>query len=228
MNYKEFNWCGYKWISQERWGDCHQDKPYAIYDGNMIQFNKDNSIALHVSRCGKTNPYSVGLMSCTEHFTYGTFELDVKFPKGNNLWPAFWTWSFDSWPPEIDIFEGYSESDKYGRWKIMHDIRPCIHIGDNEETRKSLGSHKTLALASINPTENYIHFTCKYTPKSISIFYNHIPVHIERSKEAMKWFNKHPEQNVIINTMVRKEFTDADLKDMSPMVVKNFKYTPLK
>ena len=34
----------------------------------------------------------------------------AKLPYGDNLWPAFWMWSWDSWPPEIDIFEGYTNN----------------------------------------------------------------------------------------------------------------------
>lgn len=227
MNNIEFDWCGYKWISQERWGDAHPDKPNAIYDGKMIQFNKDGSIALHVSKNDK-KIYSVGLISCKEHFGYGTFELDVKFPKGNNLWPSFWMWSYNSWPPEIDIFEGYSECYEYNKGGLKHDIRPNVHYGESSKTHQQVGARKPLALWTLNPTEKWNHFSCKYTPNSITIFYNHIPVFFECRKKVMKWFNEHIEQNVIINNTVSEKFCDADLKDMSPMVVKNFKFTPYK
>ena len=44
----------------------------------------------------------------TTGYRYGWFEAKIKLPKGKNLWPAFWMWAWDSWPPEIDIFEGYT------------------------------------------------------------------------------------------------------------------------
>ena len=50
-------------------------------------------------------------MSCTNKFKHGTFEIEAKLPNGLNLWPAFWMWSWDTWPPEIDVFEGYSEKN---------------------------------------------------------------------------------------------------------------------
>ena len=29
-------WCGYEWITQERWGDIHPDKPICWYDPSAV------------------------------------------------------------------------------------------------------------------------------------------------------------------------------------------------
>lgn len=39
-------------------------------------------------------------------FQYGYFEISAQVPKGQGLWPAFWTQPANySWPPEIDAME---------------------------------------------------------------------------------------------------------------------------
>lgn len=228
MNNREFEWCGYHWRTQERWGDRHPDHPKQVRDGRCVKENKDGSLALFIFK-NEDGDYSTGMISCIEKLGYGKYELDVIMPEGDNLWPSFWTWSYDSWPPEIDIFEGYSENDNYGEGKLLHDIEPNIHIGDCSANHKTVGAHETPALCTMNLTSQFNHFSCIYKPNSISIFYNHIPVYYKCSKKIMKWFNEHELQNVIINTGVSKAFTDDMLKTLgSPMIIKNFKYTPLK
>jgi beta-glucanase (GH16 family) len=60
-------------------------------------------------------------VSNTTKFGYGYFEIEAKLPTGRNLWPAFWMWSFDSWPPEIDILEGYSSVKRPSYFKLYLD-----------------------------------------------------------------------------------------------------------
>ena len=43
---KEFNWCGYKWKTQERWGNIHAEKLYCWYNAKCV--NVDNYNYLHL------------------------------------------------------------------------------------------------------------------------------------------------------------------------------------
>ena len=96
-------------------------------------------------------PFGVGLVSCTEKFGYGTFEIEAKLPKGQpNAWPAFWMWSFDSWPPEIDVFEAYSnKKGSYFNWNIdalLGKFWRCatnVHLGKNPDNY-SIGAKKRI------------------------------------------------------------------------------------
>ena len=113
-------WSGYDWLTQERWGNMHPDKTYNWYDPSAVEIRNDDLILkthynpkeFTVNDKKITSNYGVGLISNTTKFDYGYFEIEAKLPTGKNLWPAFWMWSFDSWPPEIDIFEAYSSIKK--------------------------------------------------------------------------------------------------------------------
>ena len=113
---KTIDWSGYTWLTKERWGRLHKDKPYCWYDPSAVQIGIDDRLVLKTHYNPKEfEEYNlrpkigVGLISCTKEFGPGTFEIEAKLPYGKNLWPAFWLWSWDTWPPEIDIFEGYSK-----------------------------------------------------------------------------------------------------------------------
>jgi beta-glucanase (GH16 family) len=113
---KTIKWSGYNWITQERWGDIHPDKPYNWYDPSAVEVVGENLILkthhnpkeFTINKKKIVSNYGVGLVSNTTKFGYGYFEIEAKLPTGRNLWPAFWMWSFDAWPPEIDILEAYS------------------------------------------------------------------------------------------------------------------------
>ena len=105
------DWAGYEWLTQERWGMYHPDKPNVWYDPSQIEIEKEvlklgvgyNPIEVNLDSEGPTYIlYGVGLVSCTSPFPYGRFEIEAKLPKGQPYaWPAFWMWAFESWPLSI-------------------------------------------------------------------------------------------------------------------------------
>ncbi|MFH0863733.1 MAG: family 16 glycosylhydrolase [Candidatus Gottesmanbacteria bacterium] len=54
-----------------------------------------------------TRYFQSGRMDTRYKFSqaYGYFEARMKVPKGKGLWPAWWMYPPDQWPPEIDITE---------------------------------------------------------------------------------------------------------------------------
>jgi len=76
-----------------------------------LQARRENAVGWN----GKTYNYTSGMVSSGGRsgqiapgftFKYGYMESRVKIPKGQGLWPAFWTLPADySWPPEIDAME---------------------------------------------------------------------------------------------------------------------------
>jgi beta-glucanase (GH16 family) len=113
---KILDWKGYNWITQERWGQIHPEKSISWYDDTAVEIDDNGFLILktqnnpkYFKKLDTTSPIGSGLVSCQNRFGYGYFSIEAILPKGPSLWPAFWMWAWESWPPEIDIFEGYSK-----------------------------------------------------------------------------------------------------------------------
>ena len=235
---KKIKWCGYEWLPQERWGNIHPDKPKAWYDESAIEIRgeqlvlKTHKNPKYFKELDITSNIGVGLVSCTEKFKYGKFEIEAKLPEGPYLWPAFWTWAFESWPPEIDIIEAYS--DKKGSYfnfnleagvgKFWH-CETNIHLGELPDNGYSLGA-KNHCWGWRNPKKTFNHYMLDWRSDRIDIFYNKKLVRSIRDKEVLDQFNS-TTQNVIINNMVHWRH-DKHNPSYSEFVVNYFKYTPLE
>ena len=128
---RTFSWSGYKWITQERWGNIHPDKTVSWYDETAVELAYSSVIECdqlilkthknpqYFKELEVESPIGVGLVSCKTKFSYGYYEIEAKLPTAPSLWPAFWTWAWESWPPEVDIFEAYSNKrGSYFNWNI--------------------------------------------------------------------------------------------------------------
>ena len=104
-----------KWNSQNAFG---------VIINNELQGYADEAVRvaggilqLHATRRptkyhGKTLPFRSGIVTTKDKFfqKYGFFEIRCRLPKGQGLWPTFWTLlqrpdDSQEWPPEIDIVE---------------------------------------------------------------------------------------------------------------------------
>ena len=230
------NWSGYKWLTQERWGQIHLEKPNWWYDPTAIQINSKSEIVLKThynpKRFGDIiSPIGVGLISCTEKFSYGVFSIEAKLPKGPRLWPAFWMYAWESWPPEIDILEAYSNGkSSYFNWnwealfgKVWR-VETNIHLGE-PPTNYSLGA-KPGYLDFTSPTEKFNTYTLDWTPTYIKIYFNNKLIrHITDSKTLEQLEGK--TMNVIINNGIQNSYSVNSSIDTTEFLVRNFRYTPL-
>lgn len=230
---KEIKWSGYSWLTQERWGQVHPDKPNWWYDESACSVDADECLHLlthnnpkyFVKECIDSS-IGVGLVSCTEKFGYGTFEIEAKMPYGKNLWPAFWMWSFDSWPPEIDIFEGYSDNNKnffkfvlrnpFGFWNLQTNV----HF-KTSEGNEMLGG-KTKYFGFKDPTKNFIKYRLEWAENSIKIFYDDRLVRKVTDNKVLLQLSG-AKMNVIINNGITPKY-DVNRLDVSDFVIKYFKY----
>jgi beta-glucanase (GH16 family) len=129
----KIQWSDREWFTRERWGRIHPGKSYCWYDPECVFV--DNKGYLHLTTDlspteikhsnGETYKPNLGtgLICSVEDFSYGRFEIDAMMPSGSNKWPAFWLWGSETWPPEIDILEGYTDNRrgylKFNRFNPM-------------------------------------------------------------------------------------------------------------
>ena len=238
-------WGGYKWRPREKWGTYHPDKTYCYYDRSAIEINEKDEMILKTQMNPKTFkgkslhynselteleiPIGVGLISSVDGFGYGYFEIEAKLPTGKNLWPAFWMSPFESWPPEIDVFEGYTKNrnnyfhfdlkNPFGFWRVETNF----HCG-KQPNNYSLGA-KTHWLGFKSPSKNYNKFGCLWSEDKIEIYYNNRLVRkLTDDKLLAEYRGK--SMNIKINNHVDK---DIDIINPTPSEykIKYFKYEKL-
>jgi len=239
---KIIKWQGYEWLTQERWGQIHSGKPECWYDPSAVEIlyhpNNDDELLLKTHYNPKEfnifdnkiiSPIGVGLVSCKEKFSYGYFEIKAQLPEGPLLWPAFWMWSWDSWPPEIDVFEGYTNKNgSYFNWS--HEMllgkfwrTPSnIHLGKYPDNYNMGAKNHWLGFKS--PAKKINKYAIEWLPYRITILFNDEVVRNIIEPSIIKQFNN-TKMNVIINNSIQKEYLDhSDESTESSMRVSSFIY----
>lgn len=227
------NWSGYNWLTHERWGRIHEKKTYCWYDDFAVKINKQNQLILktqyhprYFPHLKVTSKIGVGLISNLTPFKHGCFEIEAKLPKGKHLWPAFWMWSFEDWPPEIDIFEGYTKrTNNYFTFDLRNpigfwNINTNVHLGKTPNNY-NLGA-KTHWMGFKDPTKNFIKYKCIWTPYTLNFYYNERKVRSITNKKYLDQLNS-TTMNLIINNSVDKGVNEDD-PPHSQFIVNYFKY----
>ncbi len=126
----------------------------------------------------------------------------TKLPFGDSLWPAFWMWSWDSWPPEIDVFEGYSDKNpNYFKFRLekpfaFWNIQSNVHY--TEDGKNKMAGGKTHYFGFKDPTKEWIKYSVNWTPDKIEFKYNNRIVRKITDKTQLNALNN-TSMNVIIN-----------------------------
>lgn len=239
------NFSGYDWYPHEEWGLIHPDKPWNWYSPDCVNVvnrqlilsvkHQPKKITLPVdNKPGETydlNPtYGIGLVSSKQYFGCGVFHLEAILPKGVGLWPAFWLYDHNEWPPEIDIFEGYSgKRGDYSNGFIKrlfypYNVESCFH------------SHKDRGIPNIKPEAysrsvvkkaNYDPFKMNtyslYWDEYCLIFYiNGFVTRIINDQRIMNYL-KNRKMRVLINTHVQIGY-DKKVTQESPFIINSFFY----
>ena len=192
-----------KWRVSQPWGDFHPDSTYDYYGKNAVSV--DGKLVLQQKYAPKefdlngkkiTIPYSIGLVSSIEVYGYGFYEFDIQLPKGIGLWPAVWLTSGDSWPPEIDILEAYSD-DNYNYGK---SLQSNLHFGIVPDNKNSGGIDHIVK----DPLDK-LKVSCLWTKDCIKIYYNGYLVRKITSEETLKWF-RDKKMMIVLNNGIRSEY----------------------
>ena len=236
---KTITWMGYSWKTiKPDGGAFHADNPHMWYDDACVHTMTNGILSLDArynphkfTIDGKTyNPeIGVGLVTTVNKFSYGKFEVCLRLPRGNWLWPAFWLTGGKTWPPEIDVFEGYSNGK--GSYEKFQWTRPCTKYAVRTNAwkgeypkQKQFGAQQHKAFK--NP-DSYHYFTMIWKPKEVKLYFD--------SKEVRKFTDKKllsqmadGGMHVILNNGCRNDAKDLKLGyAASSMFVKSFIYVPL-
>ena len=179
-------------------------KLYCIFNRHeLVSTNQYDRISI---------PYVSGLLHSIKGYRYGIFKIEAMFPEGRNLWPSFWMSGIESWPPEIDIFEGYTKSDK---------IEPNVHYGDCNENHKATGAS---SISLSDKSTQWHEYVCWWEKDFIKIFYDGRLVYQITDKNVLKWFDNKT-LKIILNCNIdywesgRFDFVPTD----EPLKFRNFK-----
>ncbi|GGB75655.1 hypothetical protein GCM10010833_33630 [Blastomonas aquatica] len=103
----------------------------------------DNAILLRTRRLEKPvdakdgrppYPFQAAILSAHKsrdlEFVYGSVEWDVKMPDRIGTWPGLWLLPRHGWPPEIDVYEGFSHNPE---WTLSSSLSTTIHGGSRSK-----------------------------------------------------------------------------------------------
>jgi hypothetical protein len=216
-----------KWRYGQAWGDFHPRSLHQYYDndGTLSYVSKDNYLVLELRNKPKswikkdlpdwrtvpdmpeefTIPVGIGMVSSIDSWQYGWFEAWIKLPEGTPYWPAFWLSGVNSWPPEIDILEAYSNKGNlyskknfWGKFIPNQKIQPNIHYGRSQEGTKKMYGAWDVPVAKC--TDRFVQYACLWEKDRIEIYYDGIRVFKCMDPKILESFNtKDAKQNIIIN-----------------------------
>ncbi len=225
-------WSGREWLTRETWGVYHPEKHIVWYDKTAVEIGKAGILHLKVHKNprhfnGKFIDTGIGLISSMDDFQYGHFEIECRLPAGKNLWPAFWTWGRKSWPPEVDIFEGYTKNgggyfgpffDAFSLWNVQTNA----HFGSKADGNQGAGGAMTHWFGLRNPAKNYLKYSMSWYPDKIDIFYNGNKVRTFTEPLLLQQMNAQPSRVILNNSIENNNWTSE-----SDFMIKYFRYTPL-
>ncbi len=245
---KKFSWCGYEWISQERWGQIRPSHPYQWYDedcirvvsGDLVLTARNKVKEFEIDGEKVESKIAIGFASCTEKFGYGEFSVDIKLPKGNNLWCAFWMWAFDKEHQEeyeyseVDCVEAYTDKrgsyfsfdwkNPLGFFRLESNMHYDVGVHGNKRHKQLGVIKKFLGFSSRRFTDRFMNFKMVYTKDYIEVYHAGKLVRRETDREVMKEFGGSP-MNVILNYSFNEHVQWQDVEDSTPMICRNFKFT---
>jgi beta-glucanase (GH16 family) len=181
-----------KWRYGQPWGEFHPNDTHQYYDNDgTLSYVSPQGLVLELRKKPKTFfkrdlpdwlikdnlpdeiniPVGVGMVTTKNSWRYGWFEGWIQLPKGQSYWNAFWLTALKTWPPEIDIFEGYSEEGpeySVGGFK-NRKIQPNLHYGVVENGTKKMYSPFNNTVRDV--TERFVQYVCHWEKDFIRIYY---------------------------------------------------------
>ena len=221
-NFQSFNKDA--WRIGQPWGKFHPGSPYQYYGDESVFIQNDCLILNQVYSPKQLTtwedpkklydiPYSVGLVTSYESYGYGFYEFEVELPYGSGLWPAVWLSCVDSWPPEIDILEAYSDDKN----NYKNNLQSNFHF-NTQDKKESSGARNHPVKSSYDKLK----LSCWWSKDFIKIYYNGHLVRQITSDYTIKWF-RDKKMLVILNNAIRPEYTKGIESQISEFKIHSVK-----
>ncbi|NLE62363.1 MAG: glycoside hydrolase family 16 protein [Bacteroidales bacterium] len=257
-----------KWITQQAWGICHPNKTNSYYSNDAVFVDDDGYMHLHVfdqhkkltiwdsdkNKNVEVHPrFGIGLVTCCDVFTYGKFTFVAKLPRGPRLWPSIWLYDADTWPPELDLFEGYS--NRFGGYfniltsKFSNTISDSFKLafkGINPSRTRSLLNwclepnlsntdghtkpYNNFSNWSVldrlrRPDKDFVEYTLDWRKDKIRFIFDGLLIREITDPVLVSQFHDR-KLRLIMNLEVTPEYTNKDYARLKrEFIIKSFKYT---
>lgn len=242
----EYNLFGYKWQEwyHTKWDGPAYDSSYfgsdgiEPVDGGMRLFVKKEPRHWSMAEYAPVDSdhpdavlkrYCCGELMSADAFTYGTFDFEVTAPSSPRLWPALWLCGAEQWPPEIDVFEGYSGDGTYRDGLLFSAYTTDVHYKDGER-HMHIGQTRLLRPLKALLSNGTDRFRLVWRPDVIRFYWNGILIRSVRDKKVLESINRTPRMNVIMNIMTDEGFSEEDYRKASydGLYLWGFSYKPLE
>ena len=229
---KQFTWKGFNWYSEDH---AKSNCKNAYFSEDAFYIDEQDKLHLKLNLCEpkvmrcadngelRTYHFAAGEVCGEGNWGYGTYECWTSQSVAYHLWSAVWLCGRITWPPEIDIFECYSNQKGYPFYRPYPYYETNIHYGQNTAPM-NLGAKKICKW--LYKDINY--WKLKWTKNYIKIYLNGWLVRCVRNRKVLAEFNKDAKMYPILNMQVRNDFSEADYNYCTyDLTIHDFKYTPI-
>lgn len=237
---KEFEFCGTTFTNGMEGGRLiHPDLPFCWHDPDCVSVTKEGlelSVKIHSATINhwdglEYHPWLGRGVAYSKRgdFSYGRYVFDAILPTGPNMEPAIWLSGHESWPPEIDILEGFNTNIRmrYICWQgtlfPKYKIETNVHYKDNDII-KNIGGGKASLLSLHKPDKEFNTYTLEWHKNFIRIYYNEYLVREVRDSNILSFFNSTPKMHVIMSVGMNMQNTTPGKVLDSKLIVRRFVY----
>ena len=176
------------WQDHYYWGGRFNEGGLNYYGKDQFQFSDSSLIIVAEEKVSKKGmAYTSGLIDCNKSFKqqYGYFEIRSKMPNSTGLIPAFWLVTTEVWPPEIDIYEIFTNEP--------HIVK-TNHFWKNKKGQKKMRPKKKNV--KINGANDFHTYAVEWSKNKVKWFYDN--KRIKTSRRGVKKMNY--KMHIIINS----------------------------
>lgn len=248
MNKRTFDWSGFTWEVAMQWGDHHPADGHQEWYGPESVNLVNGDLRLDVlnqpryfADIDAYRQYNVGCVHSREAIYKGYLMARYVLPVGRHLWPAIWLYAMDSWPPEIDIVEGWTGKSRllknrrdYLRIPFKNNIYPSLHYtdeGSDKHLEKALHDGWLKGtMAYKQPLDGECSCELLWYDEYLAVRYNGHTVAYVTDKKMLSRLDK--PMMVVLDLSVNYSFTEKDYQDYAlngrPFTIKEIKYENAK